>query len=222
MEVRKKKLPHQPKLSDQNEGIRNRNAAYRCQRRSRGIRTRAKWFLNLKESGVVKKKLTRFGEGIGALRMRAREWFEQQWLRQLNEGKSFKALKDMDQTPWRDLLLSDQKPEDMRASVYRQFETSRKDRLKDFVVLTRPEDVGFWEMNDGKIRIFLHFRYSLMKDGDPPVATRTVEGYAVVETRQPIDPESFDFASPPPDWSLVSFTFTHFSPPTPNGVTALP
>jgi len=172
-----------------------------------------KWFVNLQETGPLKKNWTRYGEGIIALRGRAREWFETKWLRNLNAGEPFQGLKDLDQSAWPNMLLQDQKFEDLRAAVYRQFASARKDRLSDYKVLTRPDDIGFWEMVDGKVRIRLHFRINVMTDGNPPAPLRTLDAFADVEVRQVVDPATFSFDSAPPDWSLISITFTHSSLP---------
>jgi hypothetical protein len=174
------------------------------------------WFLNLRESGIVKKELTKFGKGIATLRARAREWVEQQWLAKLNEGQPFHAIKDksMDRTAWHEIMLQDQKPEALQASFYRLFESSKKDRLKGlFNIATRPDDIGFWEMADGKIRIYLHFQLIMLKEGNPPTQGNTLDGYVMVETRQVVDPSQFDIASPPPDWAMVGIVITHSTPP---------
>jgi hypothetical protein len=171
-----------------------------------------KWFVNLRESGVVKQSLTPYGEGVSRLRFLAREWLGQ-FLDSLNKGQSFDALKNMDQTRWDNLILQDQKPDEVRAALYRVFRSSKAGRLQGFAILTRPDEVGFWEMAEGKVRFHLHFRLTTAKEAIPPTPSHVLEGFVTVESRQAVDPGKFDVASPPPDWALIGITVTHVSAP---------
>jgi hypothetical protein len=170
-----------------------------------------KWFLNLRESGPINKTLTPLGESVARLRGNAREWTEQTWLKRLNDGAALDDIGLLDQTAWNNLFLNEKEADKFRQQVHELFKSTEKDRLRGLSILTRPVDFGFWEQTDGKVRMYLHFRLTLAREGSP--MGRTADGFFVLETRQAFDPASFEVGARPPEWSLINITFTNAMPP---------
>jgi hypothetical protein len=171
-----------------------------------------KWFVNMREFYPIKdsKRLTRLGEGVGDLRQQASEWLIKE-VAKLDESSPFGDFKAVDKTPWDLLPTEDPKGSDRRALVRQAFSGGEKQRLYQFQLFTRADEPGKWEHDEGKIRIYLFFNCTMPRaPGEPPAYK--IEGVAAVESKQVIDPATFDGNSPRPDWNLVSVVFSGVMP----------
>jgi hypothetical protein len=166
-----------------------------------------KWFVNLRETGVVSRTLTPFGEGIGRLRLLARSKLNE-WAAKPGEGP-FKNITAKDQSAWDRLVPDPSQRKDRRAKIEEL--CAGADRLPDFRVFGRDDEVGRWEDAGGKIRLYIGMRFFLPKrPGGIPA--HTVDGYAVLEPVQDVNPEHFNDTSAPPEWNLVRVVFTAIAP----------
>jgi hypothetical protein len=165
-----------------------------------------KWFVNLRETGTMSRKLTPFGEGIARLRSQARgklhEWG-------FKPGDSpFKNIAAKDQTAWNRLVPDEAQRKERRAMIEQVCRGA--ERLPDFRVLAREDEVGRWEEVGGKVRLYFAIHFLLLRDRGTPAYM--VDGYAVLEPVQAVNPEHFDETSAPPDWNLVRVVFTAITP----------
>jgi hypothetical protein len=172
-----------------------------------------KWFVNMRESGHLSKtlKLTPLGNGVKLLRHLAQLRLKIDF-QDFNEGQAYPEIKQTDQTNWSLVHVRDGNRDNLRAFVHQTFASDAKNRIKQFNVMTAPEEVGKWEEVGGKIRITHNFRFALDKEpGGPPFCN--VVGYAILDTKLPIDPAKFDQSTLPlPDWDIVGFVFTQVTP----------
>lgn len=179
-----------------------------------------KWFVNMRESGPHYKTVVRtpLGEGVKLLRHLSDLWLRREVLT-LNEGTAYPEIKDLDQSNWglhggpRDpVYVRDGDRDQVRALLHKILASDAKNRIKQFSVLQGAEEVGKWELIGGKVRIIHNFRFSFEKDplGRSPY---NVTGYAILDTKQPIDPAKFDKQSTPlPEWDIVAYVFTQVTP----------
>ncbi len=175
-----------------------------------------KWFVNLGESSPVNKRLTKFGEGIYILRVKAKETLEQQ-IAKLNSGQQFARIADLDKTEWDKKGVSESQKEaamDTRAAIHKMFTSAEPRRIEGFMIFHRPEDVGRWEETGGKYRFYHGFRFVLPKDllsKQPAVTDQQVDGYAVLETVEAVTIEDGRPARMP-NWELIKIVFTSVGP----------
>ena len=178
-----------------------------------------KWFVNMRESFPIWKTIVRtpLGEGIKVLRFSADHGLRLV-VQKLNDGRNAlpQFAEKIDQTKWHLVQVRDGNRDAVKTFLRQTFASSDMNRFKNFNVLTGQEEVGKWDAIDGKIRITLSFRFSLDKGPGGP-AFGNVNGYAVLETKQPIDPAKLDMQAPPPDWNIVAIEFTQVLPPAPPG-----
>ena len=154
-----------------------------------------------------KRTLTPFGEGLARLRSQARGKLYE-WL--FKPGDSpFKDIAAKDQTAWDRLVPDETQRKDRRAMIDRL--CGGDDRLPDVRVYSRDDEVGRWEEIGGKIRFYfaLHFVLPRAPGNVTPLA---VDGYAVLEPVQAVNPENFSDTSAPPDWNVVRVVFTAITP----------
>jgi hypothetical protein len=166
-----------------------------------------KWFVNLRETGTVSRELTEFGKGLARLRAQARGKLHE-WASKPEEGP-LKNIAAWDQSAWDRLVPDPAQRKDRRAMIDQL--CAGADRLPDFRAFGRDDEVGRWEEAGGKIRFYLGMRFALPKTlGGTPAFT--VDGYAVLEPVQAVNPEDFGETSAPPDWKLVRVVFTAITP----------
>jgi hypothetical protein len=166
-----------------------------------------KWFVNMRETHRLVTNLTDFGKGLSRLRYHARAKLGE-WASKPSESP-FKDIASRDQSAWDRLLPDDAQRKELRASIYRL--CAGADRLPQFTVSGREDDVGRWEEVNGKVRIYLGIHFFV--PGEPGgLSAHTVDANTVLEPVQAINPEHFGDTSAPPDWNLVRVVFTSVAP----------
>jgi hypothetical protein len=178
-----------------------------------------KWFVNLMETYPDPyqrmKIFTPLGKGIRLLRERAKSKFVS-FVESLNKGESFAGFKERDRTAWDHILrkVPNDKQDAVRNAIIRAFTAAEPNRVTNFAVSMQPE-LGKWESIDGRIRVFLDFRFNLPAiEGGIPAGTMVI-GYVALETREAIDPAQYTENSPSPDWDITRIVVFHLKPPAP-------
>ncbi len=165
-----------------------------------------KWFVNLRETGTVSRKLSPFGEGLARLRAHGRGKLYE-WAFKPGAGP-FKNIAAKDQSAWNRLVADEAQRKDRRAAIVRL--CAGGERLPDFRVPGRDDEVGRWEEVGGKIRLYLNIHFMLPRESGP--TAYSADGFAVLEPVQAIHPEQFEETSAPPNWVLVRVVFTAITP----------
>lgn len=166
-----------------------------------------KWFLNLKETVQIAKRLSDFGKGLGRLRPHARAKLYE-WAFKPNQG-ALNDIANKDQTAWDRLAPDAAGPAQFKTAIYAML--AGAERLPQFQVLGRDDEFGKWEEVGGKVHFYETVRFLLPRPGAPPV---NVDMQIVVEPAVAVDPATFGEYTDPPDWRLVSVAVTMIAPAT--------
>ncbi len=176
-----------------------------------------KWYVNMNKTYLVPNtlKLTPVGEGVFEARARARIWLPE-WMSKFDKGASFldiekKELKEIDKTAWPRFPAQGMDRANFRELLYDTFARHDKGRIFFLQIFHRAErpdlDVGKWEWNQGKVRVFYQFQFSIpIERFGPPMVK--VDALAALETRRELDLATFRESSPAIEWNLVSLTFS--------------
>ncbi len=169
-----------------------------------------RWFVNLRESGIKEPyHLTKLGQGLRKLRFDARHVLEV-WAKDLYDGKAFAEGRKIDRTVWAWLPVKDEADRAAKQNVFYQILDGKGDKRFAFGVLTRHDALGKWEIEKGKLRVYMMGQFTFP-------ATPAAPGYKadvnfLLETVQAIDPATVTDDTPAPGWRVVSFQVLRFAP----------
>ncbi len=172
-----------------------------------------KWFVALKfvpRPSDRQVKLSKFGEGLRVLRYSAQKTLAQ-WQQKLNDGESF-DLVSKDRTNWESLAGPAQQCAYARARLQDLFRAKERGRLMHLQLSPDdPQTLGGWKkVADGKMQIQSSLRLRLDPRGlEPPF---TIEGRIVLETKQPVDPETLPNGPADFDWEIQAIEITRAAP----------
>ncbi|MSU78466.1 MAG: hypothetical protein EXS16_10275 [Gemmataceae bacterium] len=168
-----------------------------------------RWFVSMRESALKEPyRLTPLGESVKKLRLDARLVLEQ-WAKDLFEGKGFAEGRKIDKTVWTWLPMKDEAERSAKQQrLYHIFDGKSEKRFSYFMVMTRHDAVGKWEIEKGKFRIHLMGQFTLHPSATTP--PHKIDINFLLETVQAVDPATATDDTPSPGWRIVSYHVLRF------------
>ncbi len=172
-----------------------------------------RWFVSMRESGLKDKiELTPVGRGLKKLRFDARLVLEQ-WAADLFNGIGFAEGRRVDKTVWDWLPMANEAERAAKKQSVYQILDGKGEKRFSFSVVTRPDAIGKWEIEKGKLRVHLVTQLSTLTN--PTATHQKADINFVLETIETVDPAAVTDDTPAPGWRIVSYQVLRFTTPAP-------